>query len=75
MIAKVRTDIANPQTSTAGLQVLGMLVGRLVKHVNLKKNPHYKKAGMDGKLYSEIILLIGTFPLSKSDILRKKIQD
>lgn len=35
MIAKVRADVANTQTSTAGLQILWMLKSRFVQCIDL----------------------------------------
>ena len=37
VVSKVGADITNTQTTSTGLQVLGMLKGRLVKSVNLLK--------------------------------------
>ena len=37
VVAKVGADIANTQTTSTGLQVLGMLKGGLVKSINLLK--------------------------------------
>lgn len=35
VVAKVRADVTNAQTASAGLQILGVLVGRLVQGIDL----------------------------------------
>lgn len=44
MVAKVGADVAHAQPAVAGLQVLGVLIGRLVQRVDLQKE-HTRSTG------------------------------
>lgn len=43
VVAKVRTDVADPQAPVAGLQVLRVLVGWLVQSVNLHRRQEMER--------------------------------
>lgn len=56
VVAKVRADIANTQTSTTGLQILRMLKSRFVQCINLFKEKK-KKSRQNTTTVFDVILV------------------